>query len=46
MAKVFRDKRSTKFVKNIFYTYRGYQDIDFIKKFLHKNVEKIVKNYE
>ena len=32
MAKVFRDKRSTKICKNIFYTYRGYQDIDFITK--------------
>ena len=43
MAKVFRDKRSTKICKNILYTYRGYQDIDFIKNFFSKNVAKCCK---
>ena len=43
MAKVFRDKRSKKIFKNIFYTYRGYQDIDFIKKIVPKNVGKCCK---
>ena len=43
MAKVFRDKRSTKICKNICYTYGGQQDIDFIKKICPKNVEKCCK---
>ena len=46
MAKVFRDKRSTKICKNIFYTYRGYQDIDFIKKIFRKMLENVVKKNE
>ena len=32
-----------KYVNNIFYTYRGYQDIDFIKKMFLKNVAKLCK---
>ena len=42
-AKVFRDKRSTKIYINIFYTYRGYQDIDFITKFFPKMLQNVVK---
>ena len=43
MVKVFKDKRSTKYVKIFFYTYKDYQDIDFIKKIFPKNVAKCCK---
>ena len=42
MAKVFKDKRSKKYV-NIFYTYMVCQDIDFIKKICPKIFGKCCK---
>ena len=41
MATVVRDKRSTKDVTIFLYTYRGYRDIDFIKKFVRKKLKKL-----